>query len=338
MVPGMGAVPEISVLVPTRGRPGILSRLIAALREQHGAPPFEVLVGIDGADAGERAAVDEAAGGLEVRVSEGEQSGPAVVRNRLIDQARAPTLLLLNDDVVPDPDLLAVHARDQAALGGRPAMILGDAPFAVGDRDRLFDRLVRETSMVFFYDQMPGAQDPERDWGFRHAWTLNLSLPTRVLREVGGFCGSLPGAAFEDLEMAWRVRERFGAPVLYRPAARVVHHHWYEPDAYLAREEMLGRDALALAAANPECALETFRRDVAVVEEVERCARLVEDGRDRAELLRQSFRSLADRPADAAGSALEVREFYERHLPLKRWHWARGLLAAACEGGAQSAA
>jgi hypothetical protein len=50
-----------------------------------------------------------------------------------------------------------------------------------------------------------------RDWGWRHAWTLNLSVRTDAVNEVGGFSTALPGAAFEDVELGWRLRERFGS-------------------------------------------------------------------------------------------------------------------------------
>ncbi len=328
------------MLVPTRGRPRAIARCVAALAAQRGAPPFEVLVGIDGPDAGETEAIERVRGSLDIRAEPGEASGPAATRNRLVAAARAPMLLLLNDDVVPDPDLVAVHACEQGLLGesGAPAMVLGDAPFACEEPDRLFDRLIRETSMVFFYDRMRGvhARGPGHDWGFRHAWTLNLSAPTAMVRGVGGFCGSLPGAAFEDIELAWRLHDAFGARVLYRPGARVVHHHRYEPGAYLAREESLGRDALALARANPACALDTFGRDVASAGEAEACRAFVGRERKAADELRVSLLALAERPAEGATDG-QVREIYEKHLPLKRWHWRLGLSRASGERTARVA-
>jgi len=318
------------VVIPTRGRPGAVARCVAALRDQRGAPPFEVLVAIDGPDAGEVAAIERVRGGLDVRAEPGDPAGPGAARNRVIRLARAPLLLLLNDDVVPDPELVAVHAREHARLAGagRPAMVLGDAPFAVQTPDRLFDRLIRETSMVFFYDRMRGQTDPGHDWGFRHAWTLNLSMPSACVREVGGFCESLPGAAFEDIELAWRLHERFGAPVLHRPSARVTHHHRYEPAGYLAREESLGRDAVALARANPACARATFGRDITAPEETAYARASVERERGAVDALRETFMRLAALPPDAPGDPEIVRALYEHHLPLKRWHWRVGLLSA----------
>jgi GT2 family glycosyltransferase len=318
---------DLSVLIPTHARPEAIARCVGALANQ--TPPearIEVLVGVDGPDRGEGRALEPFRAGLDLRVLDGPQAGPAATRNRLIEVARGELLLLLNDDVVPQPGLLRAHLEAHAGRG-EPAMVLGGAPFAPTARDSLFDRLIRETSMVFFYDRMTG-EDPARDWGFRHAWTLNLSVPTRCVRAVGGFCEALPGAAYEDIELAWRLRERFGAPVLYRPRARVIHEHAYEPGGYLRREETLGRDAGALAIANPECALELFGRDITSEEELAYCAQYVERERAGVERLRETFESWATTPADLVPASV-VRALYEHHLPLKRWHWRRGRLAGA---------
>ncbi len=323
-------VMELSVLIPTFSRPQGVSRCVEALAHQlGGAASVEILVGIDGPDRGEHDALARVSSGLDLHISEGPHSGPAATRNRLIAQARGRTLLLLNDDVVPAPDLLERHLCAQRALQreGRGAMVLGSAPFSIGPDDRLFDRLVRETSMVFFYNRMNG-RDPDKDWGFRHAWTLNLSVPAELVRDVGGFCGSLPGAAYEDIELAWRLRERSGAPVLYRPEASAIHEHWYEPAGYLRREESLGRDALALALANPGCALELFGRDITSEHELAYSGEYVRRERTTCDRLRETFESWARMPADGAPAAL-IGALYEHHLALKRWHWRAGHLEGA---------
>ncbi|MFM9995469.1 MAG: glycosyltransferase family 2 protein [Phycisphaerales bacterium] len=339
----------VSVIIPTYARAAKLAACVRALARQTFDPRrFEVLVSVDGPDAGEAAAVRDAAGGtIDATVLAGPRQGPAAARNRAIARARGSLLLLLNDDVIPAPDLIARHAETHESLAAeavrtgrdgaiRPAMILGSAPWVVHRPDRLFDRLIRETSMVFFYDRMGGAEGasvaPNRDWGFRHAWTLNLSVPTAVVREVGGFSESLPSACYEDLEWAWRVRERFGSPVLYRPAARVEHDHRYEPAAYLERERTLGADAFRLAAASPACARAVFGRDVDSPDELAYSRAFVERERAAAERLELSFLALADLPASAVDgphAARLVTLIYEQHLLLKRWHWRRGLLEAA---------
>ncbi len=311
--------PEISVLVPTRDRPEALARLLGSLdRQTLGNGRFEVIVGVDGGPAPDLSG--------PWRVETFEHRGPAATRNRLVDLARGEHVLFLNDDVSAHPELVKTHLREQRA-SGRPSMILGEAPFDVHADDRLFDRLVRESSMVFFYDRMSD-EDPHRDWGFRHAWTLNLSVPASLVREHG-FNESLDRAMYEDLEWAWRVQRSAGAPVLYRPGARVTHHHRYEPRDYLARERELGRQAVRLTHANQACAHDVFGRDVNDPAFIDECRRRIEHDAAQVEPLIDSFRALADMPASAAGDPRLVRVLYEHHLPLKRHLWRHGLVEAA---------
>ncbi|MEL6499549.1 MAG: glycosyltransferase family A protein [Planctomycetota bacterium] len=311
--------PAVSVLIPSRGRSEAIGRLLKSLEQQTlGADRFEIIVGVDGSGSPPH--------GGPWRVERFEHRGPAATRNSLVRLARGEYVLFLNDDVSAHPGLLEAHL-DAHAISDRPSMILGSAPFAVPKDDRLFDRLVRETSMVFFYNTMNDS-DPERDWGFRHAWTLNLSLPTALAHEHS-FNESFGRAMFEDLEWAWRVQRSAAAPVLYRPAARVTHHHRYEPRDYLARERELGRQAVRLAEVNAACAGEIFRRDPRDLAFVAECRARIERDAPQIEPLIDSFRALADMPSAAAGDPRLIRALYEHHLPLKRHLWRHGLVEAS---------
>jgi GT2 family glycosyltransferase len=329
---------ELSVIIPTRHRPSQLARCLEALAHQDADPAcFEILVGVDGPDSGEadvfnRVIGDRMAGFVEAF----EPSGPAATRNAMIDRARGRSLLLLNDDVIPDRSLVRAHLLEQRARdpAHRPAMILGSAPWAVRRPDSLLDRLIRETSMVFFYDQMLGAAagDPERDWGFRHAWTLNLSVPAQVVRAVGGFCEAMTYPVYEDLELAWRLREEFSLPVLFRPQAIVTHEHWYDPLSFLQRETVLGHQAWRLAEVSPACAMEMFGLDVRSSDEVAYSREFLRRHERTARRQLPMFLHLADIPASAISgghAAAIIQMIYEQGLLVRRYLWRLGHVAAA---------
>ncbi|MCC6285099.1 MAG: glycosyltransferase [Phycisphaerales bacterium] len=320
---------ELSVIIPTCGRPDQLVQCCAGLARQDLTPGrFEVLIGVDGPDSGERAAALAAL--PHARIFEFPKGGPGLVRNGLLAHCRAPITLMLNDDVVPDPACLELHLRAHRELAGRPAMVLGAAPWKIRRPDRLFDKLVRSSSMVFFYNRMTGdaARDPMHDWGFRHAWTLNLSVPTTIARL--GFNPALGAPCYEDLEWAFNIRTRWGVPVLYRPGAVVLHDHRYEPEGYLRREETMGREACRLARVNPACARAIFGRDILAAPELAYAAEWVRREERSARELSRTFGALAGLSAEVIGESEPVLEIiYQHHLPLKRWFWNRGLLGAA---------
>ncbi len=323
---------DISVLIPTRNRLDKITACARALSAQTLDPSrFEVLIGVDGPDTGERDGVARVLPGAQVEAF--PHGGPAATRNKLVARAKGEIVLLLNDDVEPHQECLAAHVKEHQSLGGRPAMVLGAAPWRVREPDRLFDRLIRETSMIFFYDRMSASGEDrgrDHDWGFRHAWTLNLSVAREIAQAGGGFDESLRCACYEDLEWAWRL-SREGVAILYRPEAIVVHDHRYEPGQYLERERMLGREALRLARASPECAREIFGCDLSAPQEIAYSREFVRRERRDVERLERSFVELARVPADVIDgscSDLLIRLLYEQHLPIKRWHWRSGLLEA----------
>lgn len=241
---------RVTAIIPSRGgADGALARCITALLAERDAS-LRIVASIDG---------HESPGDLEpltrdgsVTVVTGERGGPAAARNRALQHAHGQVVLFLNDDVVPAPGLVDHHRA--AHRDGAPRLVLGEAPLAVPAGDRVLDRLTRETALLFFYSDM-NRVERDRDWGFRHAWTLNVSVPRSICAE---FDEGLAYPMFDDLEWAFRVTSEHAAPVVYRPEASVTHHHRYEPGQILAREALLGHQALALHRVNPACAISVF--------------------------------------------------------------------------------
>ncbi|HZW09170.1 MAG TPA: glycosyltransferase family A protein [Phycisphaerales bacterium] len=341
---------EVSAVIPTFGRARKAAECVRRLARQT-LRRSEVLVGIDGGleDPCEASRVEAAlaeAWGEEDRsrlvIVRCPRVGLAAVRNALLARARGSLMVSLNDDVLPQPDLLERHAAAHrgAAAGRPPAVVVGSSPWVVHEPDRLFDRLIRETSMIFFYDRMEsalaaGEAGPEHDWGFRHCWGLNFSAPLPVAREIGGFRVYPATYGYEDNEFAFRMAQRFGSPIRYCPAAVAHHDHRMEPHDYLGREYKLGFAAWGFAAESPDCAAAMFGREIRSEQEIAYSREFVERERPLAERIRATFLGLAGLPADAApepscaAGRTMIAALYQQHLLLKRWEWRRGLLDAA---------
>lgn len=324
---------DLSVIIPTYQRHEKLRACVEALAAQRARAEFEVLIGLDGedADAERVASAAWAAAGRDASrliIVQGPKAGLAAVRNRLIPRLRGAVVLSLNDDVIAQPGFLDAHA-DAHAGTNLPSIIVGRTPWRVHEPDSFFARLIRETSMIFFHDVMERDQSPDRDWGFRHAWPLNLSVPARVVRDLGGWTVFPATYGFEDDDFAFRASQRFACPVLYRPGALAIHDHAMSPRDYLGREYRLGYASWGFAHASPECARAMFARDITTEAGYSR-----EFTRYQLADARRAwpvFQSLADVPPDAFGgaAALAASLAYQQHLPLKRWAWRRGHLHAA---------
>jgi len=333
---------EASVIIPTFGRPEKLCECLGALAAQSlPSEMYEVIVTVDGQEPATLAAGEAAYARANGRASlsfieapaGGKHLGPCHARNRAIAAAAGNTLVFFNDDVVPDARCVERHLYHQQENDGR-AIIVGDSPWRVHSPDSVFSRMLRETSMVFFHDRMrrePAALS--MDWGFRHAWMLNLSINAESVRRVGGLFQVHQSYGRDDDELAFRLTRSLGLRVAWRPDALVEHNHSMTSREYIDREYRLGLGAPAFAMGAPRCSLAMFGRDLLGTSEIARVRAACESNADTALRLRDWFLSLEHVAAETVDES-DITTAYNKHLPLKRWHWARGFVDGLSACGA----
>jgi GT2 family glycosyltransferase len=236
--------PVVDVLVPTSGRTAELAVVLAGLAAQDD-PQFRLTISDQSDDhaLASTPAVQAmlrvlAAQGREVRVLQHlPRRGIAEHRAFLLAQATAPYVLFLDDDVWPEPGLLAtLHAAIEdlgcgvvgAAQQGlsflddvRPAE---QAPFATWTEGVQPERLRPDSPGTERWTLHNAANLthiaartdlPEAGWlPYRVAWVAGCVLYRRsALEEVGGFefWRDLPeNVGGEDVAAQWKVMERFG--------------------------------------------------------------------------------------------------------------------------------
>jgi GT2 family glycosyltransferase len=234
--PAGGTRPDLSVVVPTYGRSEILKTLLAALDAQTLAKErFELVVVDDGTVP--PIEIDTAAHAYAITLLRQANAGPAAARNLAFEHARAPLVLILNDDAVPAPDLLAGHLAAHAKAPPK-TVILGAFPFTERSLRSPFVRLLSQTSLLFDYVRMKD----RGTYGWQNFWTCNLSLPLDALREVGGFDATFREAIQEDVELGYRLGQR-GWRVHYRADLVCEHEHVVTPTGYFRRALRLGVNA-----------------------------------------------------------------------------------------------
>ncbi len=235
-----------SVVLPTHGRRASLLRVLRALsRQSIPATAFEVVVvcdgDVDGSAAACRALVPELP--YTLRVLEQPNQGPAAARNRGVAEAHAPLIVFLDDDVVPDEELLATHLRAQQGQDARVTL----GPLLPPPDARLNAwGMWEERALCRQYGAMTaGRWQPT----YRQFYTGNASILKRHVLDAGGFDPAFRRA--EDVELARRLHDR-GLHFVFLPDARGWHYVQRTFASWLRMSTAYGAADAAMARARPE--------------------------------------------------------------------------------------
>ena len=226
--------PAVSVIVPTIGRPESLANLLKSLTRQT-CRPLEVLV----ADGSGTAEIDRLAddwrADLNVRVL--QVSPPNAVRQRqaAIGEARGDFLLLLDDDVVLEPDCLEQMLTLTESDPGVVAVMADFSNQSWPSPTRAWRLYLRHVCglsegawqgqvvgplLRYGYNPVPVTPQPVEWLG-----AGNSLIRRSAYERVGGFSNFFlhRSTMNEDVDLGLKLR-RVGR-ILFCPAARMAHHH-----------------------------------------------------------------------------------------------------------------
>jgi GT2 family glycosyltransferase len=182
------------------------------------ANQFEVIVVSDGSTDGTNDFLKTVSTRLQLKPLFQANSGVASARNNGLRQASGQLILFLDDDVVPDPQLVAEHLRlhnsqrsDVVVLG--PMLTPNDfslAPWVRWEQAMLAKQ---------YHAMLRGAFQPTA----RQFYTGNTSLAREHLLNAGGFDEHFRRA--EDVELAYRLA-RSGLRFIFN--AQAIGYHYAE--------------------------------------------------------------------------------------------------------------
>jgi len=198
-------LPSVTVIIPTRNRHALLKRCLSRFVPDHGAHPDCSIIVSDDGDASEtREALD---GELAiVQVVQGPRRGPSANRNSGAACATAELLVFLDDDCIPDRNLIAIY---QDAAMRNPGI-------------GVFEGRISATSVAgSFADAIPANETGG------YLWSCNFAIRRELFVNIHGFDERYPFAAMEDVDLHLRVKRH--SEVLFLPDARV----WHEPELRL---------------------------------------------------------------------------------------------------------
>jgi GT2 family glycosyltransferase len=158
----------------------------------------------------------------------GRNLGFAGGANAGIAAARAPLLLLLNPDAIPEPGaleaLLDGFAAHPEAAGLAPRLAGPDGAAQHAWQLRRLPSAREVFLQVFLVPPPTGARrEPPAGTPVEQPAAAALALRRAALAAAGGLDPGFHPAWFEDVDLARRLRAG-GLPILYWPAARFRHH------------------------------------------------------------------------------------------------------------------
>jgi GT2 family glycosyltransferase len=223
---------DLSVAIPTLGRPAQLRRVLDHLdRQTAPASAFEVIVVADAKDEqGDELDAAVAGRAYATRRLQAARPGASAARNLGWRSAQAPIVLFIDDDVLPEPPFIAEHLAWHRRWPDAEVGVLGRLRWADELDVTPFMRWV-ERGIQFDFDAIDGI---EAGWG--RFYTANASVKRELLSRVDGFDEDLP-FHYEDLDLAKRMFAH-GFRLLYNPAAVAEHLHALTLEGY--KERMRG--------------------------------------------------------------------------------------------------
>ena len=215
MAADMDTMTRISVVLPTLNRPEAIYNLLRHLEHQSVAP-FEIVVIDQSAAPNARVAAYVEEHPL-VRLHRIPVKGLPNARNVGVERSQGDVVLFLDDDSIPDVDLVRFHAENYAdpSISGVGGRVLGG-----------YDRGGAETGRF-----KPGNGKVVRNFGSTtrgeadHLAGGNMSFRREVFDRVGGFDKAYGGSSIgEETDFCLRAR-RAGFRFVFDPRAALDHLH-----------------------------------------------------------------------------------------------------------------
>lgn len=208
----------MSVIVTTYNRHRMVRKILERLDQQTlPVEQFEVIVADDESPDDTPAMVAEMATKVRypLRFLRHKNAGPGATQNMGIKAAEREIVLLMADDIIPEPELLAEHMKSHREYPGDEYAVLGKAL----QSPELPATALHKVWDPFQYQRFEGRKEIE---GF-YFFGCNISVKKAFLL-ANGMYHERRGIAHEDIELGYRLWKK-GLKIIYNPAAFAWHEH-----------------------------------------------------------------------------------------------------------------
>jgi len=234
---------KASVIMPTYNRLKILQEAIQSIENQTALKEdFEFVVVDDGSQDGTSEFLADYQSGttLNFRYFYQRHGGPAAARNLGINESSGRITILLGDDMLAVPTLVADHLRFHRE---HPALSHSCVGFIDWAEDIEVNGLMRHVTsknggQQFNYVDVE-SQNPN-DVSWRAFWSGNLSFKKSLALTHGLFNGEVfKHALWEDVELGYRLH-RAGMILHFRKECKVSHKHVLTLEGFAERQRLVG--------------------------------------------------------------------------------------------------
>ena len=232
-----------SVVINTYNKSATLARVLEALERQQGVDreAFEVVVRDDGSsdDTWQRLQGLAPRWNGRLRCSRGANSGVSEARNIGVREARGELVIILADDIIAGPTLLAEHLRrDDEERPQGPCAVVGKVLWPPELAQDPFRHWLDNGRPQFAYWRIT-TRGPV---GPRFLYACNLAARRDLFLQYPFDPAIRYG--YEDTELGLRLQDA-GVRLLYHPEAWGFHHHPRSFEEFRTRQYHVGRSLYA---------------------------------------------------------------------------------------------
>lgn len=230
-------MPQASILIPTYNRCEKLRVVLDALQQQEGLEDVEVVVGIDGSTDGTAALLEELVKSFPVplRFFRIPNSGRAVIRNRLIDEAHGDLLIFIQDDIVVRKGWLRSHLDAHQRFEGA---VIGHVTWYPKQEVTPYMHWLEHGGHMLDFSSLSDGQETD----FWHFYMGNLSVSRSLLGALR-FDESFAGYGWEDIVLGLAFVKQ-GGKVYYMASARAYHWDEYREEDLTPYMQKVGKSAV----------------------------------------------------------------------------------------------
>lgn len=239
---------KISAVVPTYNRTATLLATLQSLNQQT-LRGFEVIVVNDG---GEDPQLNPGDYHFPLVYHEQENSGPAAARNKGAELATGDVLLFIGDDTLADRNLVWRHFYNHSRTDGQKT-VQGYTQWhpSVADEFHLF--LTDVSGIQGNYNILRDGDGWRYEINPAFCLTTNWSISTDAFEAIGGFDERFKEAAWEDIDIGYRL-SRENVRAFFDPGAINYHLHRYDIDGFVRRQLKVGQWHHRICLSHPEMA------------------------------------------------------------------------------------